>query len=279
MFGGNRGCGQQQPPPMLGCGTVFALSRGAKGWTKTILHTFTGGVDGGLPAAALVADPRGNGVLYGTASSGGKVFNVGNICNFNASCGVVFMLTPTAKVPWKLTVLHYFTSGADGAQPVAALAIGDGVLYGTASAGGDYNGYGCGAAGGGAVFALALKTLEFSTLHDFQCGGDGGVPLGNVALDAADNVYGTTSNEGNLSNGCAENIGCGTVFKLTRQTTTPWPETRLHVFAGSADGGPSEAGLTLIDGALFGTVRLGVDEGCSIDTVTPGCGGLFAVRP
>ena len=279
MFGGNRGCSQQQPPPMLGCGTVFALSGSAKGWTKTILHTFTGGADGGLPAAALIADPSGNGVLYGTASSGGKVSNVGNICNFGAYCGVVFMLTPTATVPWKLTVLHYFTGGSDGAGPVAALAMKGGILYGTASAGGDYNGYGCGASGGGSVFALALKTLQFSTLYNFKCGGDGGVPLGNVALDAAGNVYGTTSNDGNLSHGCAENIGCGTVFKLTRQTLTPWPETRLHIFAGTTDGGQSEAGLTLVDGVLFGTVRLGVDERCSIDPFTPGCGGLFAVTP
>ena len=37
-------------------------------------------------------------------------------------------------------------------------------------------------------FALMLKTLQFSTLYNFKCGGDGGVPLGNVALDALGNV-------------------------------------------------------------------------------------------
>ena len=57
-----------------GCGTVFELVPPAKSggaWTKQILHTFTGGADGGIPLATLLADPSGSGVLYGTASTGG----------------------------------------------------------------------------------------------------------------------------------------------------------------------------------------------------------------
>jgi uncharacterized repeat protein (TIGR03803 family) len=53
------------------CGTVFELSPTGN---LTVLHTFTGGPDGGLSSAGLVRDPAGN--LYGTAFLGGA-FNYG----------------------------------------------------------------------------------------------------------------------------------------------------------------------------------------------------------
>jgi hypothetical protein len=45
---------------------VFKLSPGG---TETVLHSFTGGSDGGNPAAGLIADSSGN--LYGTTADGG----------------------------------------------------------------------------------------------------------------------------------------------------------------------------------------------------------------
>jgi uncharacterized repeat protein (TIGR03803 family) len=48
---------------------------------KTILYTFTGGADGGVPNARLIMDSAGN--LYGTAYQGGA---------FGA--GTVFKITP-----------------------------------------------------------------------------------------------------------------------------------------------------------------------------------------
>jgi hypothetical protein len=272
-FGGNKGCSGQAPNPIVGCGIVFELAKSGKGWTKTNLHIFTGGSDGGVPAGALVADSKG--VLYGTTSSGGS-----SNCAFSSpTCGVVFQLTPTAKPPWKLTVLHSFTGGSDGAIPVAAMTITNGVLYGTTSAGGDYNGFGCGALGGGTVFALDIATKKLSTLYAFQCGSDGGAPHGNVALDKNGNVYGTTSNDGASTNNCSPNIGCGTVFKLAAKKAAPWPETHLHVFAGTTDGGEPEAGLTMVNGLLYGTTLTGVKTSCSISSFAPGCGGLFSVSP
>jgi uncharacterized repeat protein (TIGR03803 family) len=59
-----------------GCGTVFKLD--AKG-KLTVLHTFTGGSDGGNPDS-VVLDGAGN--LYGTAATGGRCRDQG--------CGVVF---------------------------------------------------------------------------------------------------------------------------------------------------------------------------------------------
>jgi uncharacterized repeat protein (TIGR03803 family) len=61
-----------------GCGTVFELTTAGK---FMVLHTFTGGSDGGNPAAGLVMDKAGN--LYGTTYGGGVY-----------GWGTVFKLTP-----------------------------------------------------------------------------------------------------------------------------------------------------------------------------------------
>jgi uncharacterized repeat protein (TIGR03803 family) len=61
LQGGNTGC-----TGGMGCGTVFEL---APDGTETVLHTFTGGTDGGYPYAALTKDKKGN--LYGTTELGG----------------------------------------------------------------------------------------------------------------------------------------------------------------------------------------------------------------
>jgi uncharacterized repeat protein (TIGR03803 family) len=60
------------------CGVVFKLSPTR---TYTVLHSFTGGADGGNPYAGLVRDAAGN--LYGTTQVGGAY-----------GYGVVFKLTP-----------------------------------------------------------------------------------------------------------------------------------------------------------------------------------------
>ena len=58
----------------LGCGVVFALtppSQTGLPWTESVLHTFLGGSDGQDPAAGLRWGKGG--VLYGTASAGGRL--------------------------------------------------------------------------------------------------------------------------------------------------------------------------------------------------------------
>jgi hypothetical protein len=54
---------------VYGPGMVFELSPSNGGWTGTLLYSFTGGSDGGWPAAALFMDNAGN--LYGTTQRGG----------------------------------------------------------------------------------------------------------------------------------------------------------------------------------------------------------------
>lgn len=127
-------------------GTVFSLtppSSPGGAWTEAILYNFSGGSDGGRPAASVVIGRHG--VLYGTAGAGGT-----------GNGGVVFSLEPRTSPggSWTETVLHAFT-GADGSGPVSPVVIGSGgVLYGTTEYGGSSNG--CGNDGGcGTVFSLA----------------------------------------------------------------------------------------------------------------------------
>ena len=66
-------------------GTVFKLSPGSGGqWNETILHTFTGGLDGAGPSGAVVLDKAGN--VFGATGFGGSYgFSPG---------GVAFEITP-----------------------------------------------------------------------------------------------------------------------------------------------------------------------------------------
>ena len=52
-------------------GVVFKLTPGPKNqWSETVLHSFSGGVDGGAPYGTIVSDSAGN--LYGTGIHGGE---------------------------------------------------------------------------------------------------------------------------------------------------------------------------------------------------------------
>ncbi|HEY5048888.1 MAG TPA: choice-of-anchor tandem repeat GloVer-containing protein [Rhizomicrobium sp.] len=182
--GGGTACGGQPP---LGCGTVFKLTPDG---AETILYAFSGGSDGGLPAARVAMDSAGN--LYGTTYGGGAF-----------QYGVIFKLTPAGVE----TVLYSFAGGSDGWSPGAVGFLnGSGNLYGTTNWGG---GTGCGGFGCGTVFSLAPDGTE-TILHSFTGGTDGGVPDGALTADKAGNLYGTAEIGGA---GCTQ--GCGTVFKLT----------------------------------------------------------------
>jgi uncharacterized repeat protein (TIGR03803 family) len=114
-----------------GCGVVFKLDAEDK---LTVLHTFTGGFDGGSPNTGLAQDAAGN--LYGATTLGGA-----------SGKGVVFKLDTTGK----LIVLHAFTGGADGGNPDSVVLDGAGRLFGTAATGGQCRDQGC-----GVVFKIAL---------------------------------------------------------------------------------------------------------------------------
>ncbi len=172
-----------------GCGVVFELSPTSSGtWTETVLHTFSGGRDGGQPFSALIFDAAGN--LYGTASN-----SAGTAC-FDSGCGLVFELSPTGTGTWKEKVLHTFTGGGDGASPLAGVTMdAAGNLYGTTAGGGNLTGVCAPNEGCGVVFKLAPNSTgnwSETVLHRFSGGKDGSSPFSGLILDASGNLYGST---------------------------------------------------------------------------------------
>ena len=98
-----------------------------------------------------------------------------------------------------------------------------------------------------AVFAtLSAQAQTYDVLHNFTGGADGAIPQASLVLDAAGNLYGTTS-AGGTSN-------LGTIFKLDANGT----KTVLHSFAGGTDGATPQAGLTRdAAGNFYGTTTVG----------------------
>lgn len=188
LYGTTEGCnnGTQNP-----CGAVFRLAPSAGGWRYSVLHGFTGGINGGsdgaYPWAGLVRDSAGN--LYGATQYGGA-----------HNYGTIYQLTPGGKK----TELYSFT-GSDGAYPLSTLTLdASGNLYGTTSGGGS-SGSGCGGLGCGTIFKLDTAH-NLTVMHNFTGGDDGSVPLGTLLLDGG-KLYGTANGGGAYNN--------GTVFEMT----------------------------------------------------------------
>ena len=97
------------------------------------------------------------------------------------------------------------------------------------------------------VFATPSANAQtHNVLYSFAGGTDGATPTTGLTLDAAGNLYGTTS-AGGVSK-------LGTVFKLD----TSGNETLLYSFTGGSDGATPNAGLVLDPtGNLYGTTTLG----------------------
>jgi len=178
-------------------GTVYSVTTTG---TEKVLHSFGGSPDGAMPSSGLI-DVRGT--LYGTTPAGGDAlcYEVEN------TCGIVYSITATGKEE----VLYTFTPGNDfggGAHPLAGLVNVKGVLYGTASVGG--NGYGCNENGCGVAYSVTTTGNE-TVLHVFNGGSDGAGP-DSAVIDVNGTLYGTTPNGGGSN---CQRFGCGTVFALT----------------------------------------------------------------
>jgi len=108
------------------------------------------------------------------------------------------------------------------------------------------------------VLGLALLATAFvpaaakhyHVLHSFN-GSDGFSPTGDLALDNAGNLYGTT-----VGGGAS---GDGTIYKLSLTGTF----TQLYSFTGGADGGHPNVGVTLDPGTgdLYGVTEDGGAHG------------------
>jgi len=251
---------------------VFALTvvttQSVQAQTYTVLHSFTGGVDGANPWAGLTMDKAGN--LYGTAFFGG--INDGD-CD-PGGCGAVFRLTHKGS-GWAFSPLYSFQGDNDGVSPQARVIIGpDGILYGTTSSGGGWN--------GGTIFSLrppaaacktALCSWNENVLYRFTNPLDGISPgYGDVVFDQAGNLYGTTYQGGNGTCGVGP---CGVFYKLTHSNGS-WTERVLYNFTGTSDGNGPYAGVIFDEaGNLYGTTSQGGKSGCN----GLGCGTVFQLAP
>lgn len=208
-----------------GQGVVYELTPSGPGYTEKVLHSFTGGLDGGQPLGPLVLDSHGD--LFGVTQFGGT-----------GGQGVIFEFTPSGT-GYTERVLHDFAANAS--LPQAGLTrASDGTLYGTT--------YGASPVdGNGTVFSLALTTSGpvYRTLYAFKGGTDGANPFGMLTVD------GTTT----LAGIKCHHTGCGTIFELV-------------------PAGPG--------GLLYGTTRSGgTATGCSDGGPggALGCGTVYTIKP
>lgn len=187
------------------CGGIYRLAIDGSGFA--VLHAFGGGAsDGGVPGSGLVQGADGS--FYGTTMQGGA-----------ANQGTVYKLSADGS---KLSVLHSFSGGSDGASPVGGLLLGsDNNLYGTTTAGG---GSGCNGAGCGTVFGLDAQGGAYTVLYSFTAGADGAGPKAGLVQASDGNLYGTAQNGGPL--------GVGTVFR----PVVPSPAAPTGLKASLGDG-------------------------------------------
>jgi uncharacterized repeat protein (TIGR03803 family) len=256
-----------------GNGTVFQMDTNG---VVTLVYGFPNGAggnnppNGANPYAALVQGT--NGLLYGTAQSGGA-----------NNDGTVFRMTTngTGVEAWSLN------SASSGSWPYAGVVQGqNGDFYGTANfggangygtvfkltpggvltgirsfnntdgaypnptlmQGGDGNFYGATAGGGantsGTIFKLT-PSGALTTLFSFDQT-NGAMPVWALTQDSTGNFYGATFGGGTY--------GQGTVFKLGANGTF----TSLYSFTGTNDGANPNGGLLLAsDGNLYGTTQVG----------------------
>jgi uncharacterized repeat protein (TIGR03803 family) len=188
-----------------------------------LLYSFKGGNDAGYPYAGLTIL---NGTLYGTTYGGGGGYE----------WGTVFKVGLTGIEH----VLYRFQAGNDGAHPWAGLTPLGATFYGTTEQGGT--------AGAGTVFKITPAGAEH-VVYSFKGGKDGQYPYGKLVAVNGE-LYGVTYQGGVYP-------GWGTVFKLS----TSGVEKVIYRFNAGNDGAHPWAGLTLLDGTLYGTTYQGGASG------------------
>jgi len=193
-------------------GNVFQLTPTRKGWTLTVLYSFTGGLDGAQPYKGVTLDSPGD--LYGTAVTGGTG-------GCEGGCGVVYKLTH-AHGSWTQSVIYSFTGGSDGAGPGSPVVVDkQGNLFGTTPIGG--------ANGVGTIYELKpMKNgaWKLAVVHTFTGGDDGaGGFAGRLLFDNKGNIYGVATSGGAH--------GSGTAYQLSPAQQGKW---RLFAELGAVHG-------------------------------------------
>jgi uncharacterized repeat protein (TIGR03803 family) len=243
-----------------GNGVVFKLDTTGK---ESVLYNFAGSPDGSSPNAGLLQNVANT--FYGTTTGGGNL-DCGSSTK-PVGCGTVFKLDTSGNE----TVLYRFTGGddgADGAFPLTSLIQDSaGNLYGTTAAGSPGPCYdiinpnprpGSFIIHCGTVFKVDGTGTE-TVLHHFAGQNDGASPQGDLIIDWAGNLYGTTPYGGTghcLAFGTPDvNVGCGTIYKVD------WNGNETVLYSFSSPGIAPEGGMVAdASGNLYGTTHGSVFE-------------------
>lgn len=185
-----------------------------------------------------------------------------------ASAIATLMIVAATEVQGQtFQVLHTFTGGDDGANPLVGLTMDRaGNLYGTAQYGGTGScPDGASTPGCGTVFKLSHRGSgwTFASLYSFQGWNatDGAYPQSRVTVAPDGTLYGATP-VGGLLEDCFP--GCGTAYRLQppanicNSVSCQWTETVLHRFTAGEDGNDPTGDLTLdATGDVYGTTVKG----------------------
>ena len=252
-----------------GYGVIFSMKTNGAGFT--LLHMFTGGTDGSQPAKDLVL---AGGTLYGLVQPGtnrvgyGSIFSMQtNGDNFDllytftdttngyifqpnggltlcsntfygtayqggiSNAGTIFSVDVSGN---NFKLLHQFTTGAEGKNPLCTLVLTNGMLYGTTRNGvTNIN---------STVFSIHTDGSDFTVLHVFTNFPAAHTPGAGLVL-GGNTLYGTTFAGGNFNGGTVYAINTdGSDFSI------------LHSFNSSAgEGKLPEDALILNGNTLYGT--------------------------
>jgi uncharacterized repeat protein (TIGR03803 family) len=250
---GTTGGGVANCPNGSACGTIYRLSPGK----MTTVYTFclqSGCPDGSAPFGLIQAS---DGNLYGLTAGGGE--NGG---------GTFFRMSLSGK----LTSLYSFCAPSScgyGNVPTVLVQGSDTSFYGTTQLGGAY-GYG--------AIVRTTPTGKLTTLHSFNLN-DGASPIGGLIQGANGNLYGTTSDGGNLNCNWGDNFwgGCGTIFELTPKGSF----RTLYSFCplSCADGADPQGNIVEdAGGNLYGTTTFGGFGYAESQCDPVGCGTVFKLN-
>ncbi|MBX3733241.1 MAG: tandem-95 repeat protein [Verrucomicrobiae bacterium] len=205
-------------------GTIYRVHPDGGGFV--VLRDLEAVSDGGLPYAGLIEGS--DGALYGTTSEGG----------FH-DAGTIFRVQPDGS---GFLVLRHLNPPVDGSRMLGALLEGsDGVLYGTASAGG--------VLGNGTVFRLHRNGTGFAVLHHLR-GFEGRAPSAAL-IEGSDGVLYGTIRESMASPE-------GKVFRLTKDGSG---FAVVKPFASAEGSYLYDAVVEGADGRLYGSGFLGGTQG------------------
>jgi len=217
---------------------LYMASSGLAAHAQTfrVIHYFTGAGDGAYPSFPISINQYG--ALFGTTSDGG----IRN-CD-GGGCGVVFKVAFRSS-GWIFDTLYEFSNGSDGSLPNGPVAFDrSGAVYGAGW--GNFEIYELRPSPNRSASVIAPWNIN--VLY-----GLGEAPNGDLVVDTAEQVFGTTDG------GAFDE---GTVFQLT-PAGNGWSENTLYAFQGGADGADPAFGV-IEDGSgnLYGVTRSGGTANC-----------------